>query len=79
MEIAPIFHKRIMRSAKKKSAPPASTVRTDKEPLDIEKAIPLIRDAVVEYPKAALFELANEGYTSVFEILIACIISIRRG
>jgi len=48
-----------------------------KVPFDIEKAIPLIRDAVADYPKAALFELYAEGYTSVFEILIACIISIR--
>jgi len=29
------------------------------------------------YPKAALFELYAEGHTSVFEILVACIISIR--
>jgi len=66
-----------MRSVKKKPAPPANARRSDKEPFDIEKAIPLIRDAVAPYPKAALFELAGEGYTSVFEILVACIISIR--
>lgn len=49
----------------------------DKRPFDIEKAMPLLRSAVASYPKAALFELAAEGHASVFEILIACIISIR--
>ncbi len=48
-----------------------------KEPFDIQKAIPRLREAVAPYPKAALFELAGEGYTSVFEILVACVISIR--
>ena len=48
-----------------------------KRPFDIEAAIPLLRDAVAPFPKAALFELAGEGFTSVFELLVACIISIR--
>src|SRR4051794_30999824 len=48
-----------------------------KRPFDIEEAIPLLREAVAPYPKAALFELAGDGHTSVFEILVACIISIR--
>jgi endonuclease-3 len=48
-----------------------------KKPFDIERAIVLLREAVADYPKAALFELAGEGHTSVFEILIACILSIR--
>ena len=39
--------------------------------------MPRLRAAVAPYPKAALFELAVEGHTTVFEILIACIISIR--
>ena len=39
--------------------------------------MPLLREATAPYPKAALFELAAEGYSSVFEILVACIISIR--
>src|SRR4051812_3132023 len=50
---------------------------TTKRPFDIEEAMPLLREATAPYPKAALFELYAEGYTSVFEILIACIISIR--
>src|SRR5436305_14569603 len=48
-----------------------------KRPFDIEKAIPLLREAVAPYPKAALFELAGDGHTSVFEQLVACVISIR--
>jgi endonuclease-3 len=48
-----------------------------KQPFDVEAAIPLIREAVRPYPKAALFELAAEGHDSVFELLVACVISIR--
>jgi len=44
---------------------------------DIHIALPLIEKAVEPYPKAALFELARAGYTSPFEILVACILSIR--
>ncbi len=67
-----------MRSVKKKvPGPPAVPPRRDKKPFDVEAAIPLLREAVAPYPKAALFELAGDGHTSVFEILIACIISIR--
>src|SRR5262249_20259182 len=48
-----------------------------KRPFDVEAAIRRLREAVAPYPKAALFELAAEGHDSVFEILVACIISIR--
>ena len=48
-----------------------------KRPFDIDQAVSLIRIAVEPFPKAALFELADEGFLSPFEILIACIISIR--
>jgi endonuclease-3 len=44
---------------------------------DIEKAIPLIREAVKPFPKAAMFQLAEEGFDSLYEQLISCIISIR--
>jgi endonuclease-3 len=36
-----------------------------------------LRAAVVDRPKAVLFELAERGYGSPFEILVACIITIR--
>jgi endonuclease-3 len=48
-----------------------------KRPFDIDEAMVRLREATAPYPKAALFELAAEGYTSLFEILVACIISIR--
>jgi len=48
-----------------------------KRPFAIDVAIPRIRDAVRPFPKAALFELADDGFRSPFEQLVACIISIR--
>src|SRR5262245_25463800 len=36
-----------------------------------------VRDAVRPFAKAALFELADEGFRSAFEQLVACIISVR--
>jgi endonuclease-3 len=48
-----------------------------KRPFDIDEVMRRLRLAVAGYPKAALFELAAEGFDSLFEILIACIISIR--
>src|SRR5438093_5956547 len=48
-----------------------------KQPFDVETAVERLREAVAPYPKAALFELFAEGHKSVFEILVACIISIR--
>src|SRR3954451_12230226 len=48
-----------------------------KRPFNVELAMPRLRAAVAAYPKAALFELAADGHTSLFEILIACILSIR--
>jgi endonuclease-3 len=49
----------------------------EKQPSDIDEMLARIETAVQPYPKAALFELAGEGYTSPFEQLVACIISIR--
>ena len=44
---------------------------------DIDLAIRRIREAISPFRKAALLELAEEGFGSPFEILVACIISIR--
>jgi endonuclease III len=49
----------------------------EKRAFDIGIALERIEDAVRPWPKAALFQLAEEGYTSTFEQLLACIISIR--
>lgn len=48
-----------------------------KRPFDIDVALPRIRSAVAPYPKAAMFELAERGYATPFQQLVACIISIR--
>lgn len=48
-----------------------------KQPFDIDVAMQQIHNAVQPFPKAALFELVDQGYRSPFEVLIACIISIR--
>lgn len=50
---------------------------TAKEPFEIDVAFARIREAVKPFPRAALFELRDEGFTSAFEQLVACIISIR--
>src|SRR5919107_716747 len=49
----------------------------EKKPFEIGVAVRRIRTAVKPWPKAALFELAENGFTSTFEQLLACIISIR--
>lgn len=44
---------------------------------DIDVAMEKVAATVRPYPPAAMFQLADEGYNSAFEQLIACIISIR--
>ena len=46
-------------------------------PFDIDVAMERIREAVKPYPKAAMFELRDDGYGSPFEQLIACLLSVR--
>jgi endonuclease III len=58
-------------------APADRPAPAGKVPFDIRSAVPRLRKAVRPLPKAAMFQLAEEGYTSVFEQLVACIISIR--
>jgi endonuclease-3 len=48
-----------------------------KRRFDMDEAVRLLRQATAPYPKAAMFQLYAEGYASVFEQLVACIISIR--
>ena len=49
----------------------------EKRPFDIHVVMRRIRAAVRPYPRAALFELRDEGFSSAFEQLAACMISIR--
>jgi endonuclease-3 len=48
-----------------------------KKPFDLADMLERIEKAIAPYPKAAMFELYLRGYTSLFEQLISCIISIR--
>ncbi len=48
-----------------------------KKPYDIPAMLRLIENAVAPYPKAAMFQLYEEGFSSIFEQLVSCIISIR--
>ena len=50
-----------------------------KRPFDIDDAIARIRATIAEsgVADAAMFALATEGYTTLFEQLVACVISIR--
>jgi len=48
-----------------------------KRPFDPDEAVRRLRKAVAGYPNAALFQLATEGHDSVFETLVACVLSIR--
>ena len=43
----------------------------------IDQAMDAVREAVAPYPRAAMFELAERGFRTPFQQLIACIISIR--
>ena len=48
-----------------------------KEPFEIDAALARIAEAVRPYPKAAMFELAERGWRTPFQQLVACVISIR--
>ena len=49
----------------------------DRKPFDVDTVFTRLRAWAKTHPKAALFELADDGFDSPFEILVACIISIR--
>ncbi len=51
--------------------------RMAKRALDIDEVLARVRAAVAAFRPAAMFELADAGYSSLFEQLAACIISIR--
>lgn len=50
---------------------------TEKQPFDLEDALARVRAAVQKFPRAALFALYDEGFTSVFEQVVACMLSVR--
>ena len=57
--------------------PPRPQIGGRKKRFDIDVVIDRIRDAVAEHADAAMFELAERGYNTVFQQLVACILSIR--
>ncbi len=48
-----------------------------KRPFDIDEALSRIREAVQGFADAAMFALAAQGHDTLFEQLIACLLSIR--
>jgi endonuclease III len=48
-----------------------------KRPFDIDLAIACVREAVRPFPRAMLFQLYDDGHTTAFEMLVACLISVR--
>ncbi|HEX2205911.1 MAG TPA: endonuclease III [Longimicrobium sp.] len=48
-----------------------------KRPFDVAEVFRRLRAAVRPYPRAALFELRDEGFATPFEQLAACLVSIR--
>ncbi|NOJ78684.1 endonuclease III domain-containing protein [Myxococcus xanthus] len=51
--------------------------RPDKEPFDIDEVLGRIREAVRHFADAAMFALAARGHDTLFEQLVACVLSIR--
>lgn len=49
----------------------------EKRPFGIDEAMTRIREAVEPFPKAAMFELRDDGFGTPFEQLIACLLSVR--
>ena len=48
-----------------------------KKAFNLDVALERISESIKPWPKAAMFELAEDGFDSPFEQLVACIISIR--
>jgi len=48
-----------------------------KPDFDLQRVLKHIEAAIQPFPKAAMFELRERGYGSLFEQLVSCIISIR--
>jgi len=53
------------------------STKAPKQRFDIHALLRRIRNAVAEHADAAMFDLADRGFKTVFQQLVACIISIR--
>jgi endonuclease III len=56
---------------------PDSARSLRKLPFDIGQVVRRIRKEVAQYADAAMFDLRSHGYATIFQQLVACIISIR--
>lgn len=54
-----------------------ATAAPGKRSFDIDTALARIETAIAPLPKAALFQLYDEGFRTPFEQLVACMISVR--
>ncbi len=61
----------------KERVPTRARSSRGKLPFDADDVMRRLRRAVKRHTPAAMFQLADEGFGSVFEQLVACIISIR--
>ncbi|MCX2727141.1 endonuclease III [Thermomicrobium sp. 4228-Ro] len=52
-------------------------MQREADSFDIDEAIRRLREVVRSLPPAALFQLAAEGFRTLFEVLVACIVSVR--
>src|SRR4051794_28110084 len=57
--------------------PPPAKPTSRKKAFNLDDMFASIEQAIRPYKKAAMFELAEAGYKTPFEQLVACIISIR--
>jgi endonuclease-3 len=55
----------------------AAKTPTPKRPLDIDEVFVRLREATRSFPQAQMFALRDQGYRSVFEQVVSCILSIR--
>jgi endonuclease-3 len=65
------------RATTTRAATSRTTTKGPKRPFDIDEMMRRVRDAVSDLPDAAMFALRDLGFGSVFQQLVACIISIR--
>ena len=52
-------------------------MQREADSFDIDEAIRRLREVVRSLPPAALFQLGEEGFRTPFEVLVACIVSVR--
>ncbi len=60
-----------------KTDPKTPRATVSKEPFDIDEVFRLLRKAVADLPKAAMFDLRDRGFDTPFEQLVGSLISAR--